>query len=169
MTRPCHLRAVCRTTVPCMTHPRMTRPLTHPCSDVWDAEWDRVGEHGGGGSELPVRQLRHHLGAFFARFSAPPHPTRAVGRVLLGAQAYLMLIGACDPVLCPIRGFSSSTRSSKPSRTRTPACSQFETSCFIPGLCAADPGDPPRPRFHRQARSAAAPGRQKLLYKGGSN
>ena len=34
-----------------------------------------------------------------------PHPTRAVGRVLLGAQAYLVLIGACNPMICPIWGF----------------------------------------------------------------
>ena len=52
-----------------------------------------------------VRQLRHHFGPFSAHFSAPTHPTRAVGRVLLGAQAYLVLIGACNPVLCPIWGF----------------------------------------------------------------
>ena len=47
----------------------------------------------------PVRQLRHHFGPFFAHFSAPTHPTRAVGRVLLGAQAYLVPIGACNPML----------------------------------------------------------------------
>ena len=41
------------------------------------------------------------FGPFFARFSAPPHPARAVGRVLLGAPAYLMLIGACVFYLVP--------------------------------------------------------------------
>ena len=50
-------------------------------------------------------ELRHHFGPFFAHFSAQPHPTRTVGRVLLGVQAYLMLIGACNPMLCPIWGF----------------------------------------------------------------
>ena len=29
-----------------------------------------------------VRQLRHHFGPFLARFSAPPHPTRAVGSLV---------------------------------------------------------------------------------------
>ena len=28
--------------------------------------------------EAKVRQLRHHFGPFFARFSASPYPTRAV-------------------------------------------------------------------------------------------
>ena len=34
-----------------------------------------------------------------------PTPQHVVGRVLLGAQAYPMLIGACNPMLCPIWGF----------------------------------------------------------------
>ena len=53
----------------------------------------------GSDSRVRLRQLRHHFGPVYAHFSAPPHPTRAVGRVLLGAHAYLMLIGACNPML----------------------------------------------------------------------
>ena len=51
------------------------------------------------------RQLRHHFGPFFSTFLSPTPPHTPVGRVLLGAQAYLMLIGACNPMLCPIWGF----------------------------------------------------------------
>ena len=58
----------------------------------------------------PVQCLRHHFRPFPARFSASPHPTRAVGRALLGAQAYPMLIGACNPMLCPIWGYRSRCR-----------------------------------------------------------
>ena len=47
------------------------------------------------------------LDHFFAHVSAPPQPTRAVGRVLLGAQADLMPIGACNPMVYPIWGFRS--------------------------------------------------------------
>ena len=67
------------------------------CSGGWD--WAPYGNF----------ELRHHFGPFLAHFSAQPHPTRTVGRVLLGAQAYLMLIGACNPMLCPIWGFRYST------------------------------------------------------------
>ena len=52
-----------------------------------------------------VRQLRHHFWTIFRAFLSSAPPPRTVGRVLLGAQAYLMLIGACNPMLCPIRGF----------------------------------------------------------------
>ena len=38
-------------------------------------------------------------------FKLHPHPTRAVGRVLLGAQSYRVLVGACNPMLCQIWGF----------------------------------------------------------------
>ena len=48
------------------------------------------------------------FGPFSAHFSAQPHPPRTVGRVLLGAQAFPMLIGACHPMLCPIWGYDSS-------------------------------------------------------------
>ena len=46
-----------------------------------------------------VRQLRHHLKPFFARFSALPHPARAVCCVLLGAYADRVVIGAWNPML----------------------------------------------------------------------
>jgi len=48
---------------------------------------------------MSVRQLRHRFGPRFAHFSAPPHPTHAVSRVLLGAQSYLTPIGAWNPML----------------------------------------------------------------------
>ena len=53
------------------------------------------------------------LRPFFPRafLSSTPTPARAVSRVLLGAQAYLMPTGACDPVVCPIRGFRISAAS----------------------------------------------------------
>ena len=39
------------------------------------------------------------LGPLFARFSAPPHPARAVCCALLGARADRVLIGGCNPML----------------------------------------------------------------------
>ena len=41
----------------------------------------------------------------FQHLLAPPHPARAVCRVLLGAQTYHMPIGARNPMFCPIWGF----------------------------------------------------------------
>ena len=52
-----------------------------------------------------VRQLRHHFGPFPTLFQARWHPRRAVCCALLGAHAYRMLIGACNPMLCPIHVF----------------------------------------------------------------
>ena len=46
-----------------------------------------------------VRQLRHPFGPFLARFSASPHPARAVCCVLLGAHTDRAVIGAWDPML----------------------------------------------------------------------
>ena len=52
-----------------------------------------------------VRQLRHHFGPNFARFSAPHHPTRAVYHALRRAHTDRELIGAWNPMLCPIWDF----------------------------------------------------------------
>ena len=46
-----------------------------------------------------VRQLQHHFCPFFARFSAPTYPARAVYSALLGTHAHLGLIGAWNPML----------------------------------------------------------------------
>ena len=40
------------------------------------------------GGDLLYNDVDIIFGPFSARFPAPPHPTRAVGRVLLGAQSY---------------------------------------------------------------------------------
>ena len=48
---------------------------------------------------IQVRQLRHHFGPFSVQFSAPRHLSRAVWRVLLGAHANRVLIGAWNPML----------------------------------------------------------------------
>ena len=45
------------------------------------------------------------FGPFYARFSAPPHPARAVCCALLGANADRVLIGGLNPMLWPIWGF----------------------------------------------------------------
>ena len=52
-----------------------------------------------------VRQLRHRFGPLPTHFSALCHPARAVCRVLIGDHGRLVLIGACDPTVCPICGF----------------------------------------------------------------
>ena len=52
-----------------------------------------------------VRQLRHYFGPSFTHSAALYHPARAVGCVLPRAQAYRMLIGAYDPMVCPNWGF----------------------------------------------------------------
>ena len=54
-----------------------------------------------------VRQLRHHFGLFLAHFSDLCYPTHAVQYALLSVRAHSMLIGACDPMLCPISAFRS--------------------------------------------------------------
>ena len=48
--------------------------------------------------------LTHHFD-LLAHFSALPHLTRAVCCALLGAYADWVLIGAWNPMLCPIWGF----------------------------------------------------------------
>ena len=58
---------------------------------------------------LEVRQLRHCFGPGLTRvwhavlnlFSALHHPTRAVRYALRRGCAYRMLIGACNPTVCP--------------------------------------------------------------------
>ena len=70
-----------------------------------DALCPADGGGNGSAASLEVRQLRHHFWTIFRAFLSSTHPTRAVGRVLLGAQAYLVLIGACNPMICPIWGF----------------------------------------------------------------
>ena len=42
------------------------------------------------------KNIFHRFSRFF---SALCHPTRAVGRALLGGHAYRLLIGACNPML----------------------------------------------------------------------
>ena len=55
-----------------------------------------------------VRQLRPYFEPFqpyfgpFLTVSLSSHPTRAVWYSLIGAQAYRMLIGACNPILYPM-------------------------------------------------------------------
>ena len=49
-----------------------------------------------------VRSLRHHLEPFPSCFTALCHPAPAVGCALLSDNAYSVLIGACDPMSCPI-------------------------------------------------------------------
>ena len=49
------------------------------------------------------------LDHFFARFSASPHPARDVHCVLLCAHADQVVIGAWNPMLCPIWGFRQHT------------------------------------------------------------
>ena len=46
-----------------------------------------------------VQGLRHIFGPYPTSISAQHHPSRAVGRTLLGGRADEMLIGACDPML----------------------------------------------------------------------
>ena len=69
------------------------------------------------GSDYLVRQLRHHFGPFLARFSAPPHPTRAVGYALLGAHADRVLIGAWNPMVVTNLGLQAH-RGARPRRVR---------------------------------------------------
>ena len=47
--------------------------------------------------DVAMRQLRHRFGTRFHALLGSVPPRRAV--------RYLMLIGACDPLLCPIWGF----------------------------------------------------------------
>ena len=55
-----------------------------------------------------VRQLRHHFGLHLAHFLiALCHHPRAVCYALIGAHAHRMLVGACNPMLCPIHVFRS--------------------------------------------------------------
>ena len=49
-----------------------------------------------------VRQLRHYVGPRLASFSATHYSTHAVCDALLSAHACRTLIGACNPMLCPI-------------------------------------------------------------------
>ena len=65
-----------------------------------------------------VRQLRHHFGPFLARFSAPPHPTRAVGYALLGAHADRVPIGAWNPTVVTNLGGFRHTVGARPRRVR---------------------------------------------------
>ena len=51
--------------------------------------------------------FHHFFGPILARFSAPPQTTRDVWYGLLGADADRVLIGAWDPMLCPISGFQA--------------------------------------------------------------
>ena len=51
-----------------------------------------------------VRQLRHHLSPFPTQFQAISTLHAPACRGLLGAHAYRVLIGACNPMLCPYLG-----------------------------------------------------------------
>ena len=72
-----------------------------------------------------VRQLRHHFGPGFTDFSSTPPHTRHVICALLSTHVHRMLIGACNPVACPIRVFrypvlSSRSRAAWRTSTSTP-------------------------------------------------
>ena len=64
-----------------------------------------------------VHGLRRHLGPHLPHSSAAGHSTRGVRRAPIGGHADGMLIGACDPMLYPIRVFRP--RSSSPTTIST--------------------------------------------------
>ena len=71
---------------------------------------------------INVRQLRHHIGSFLAH---PPHA------MLFSAHSDWMLIGACNPMLCPIHVLRRAR--SRPSR---PPPTRYRTMpCPCPVLC----------------------------------
>ena len=57
----------------------------------------------------PVRQLRHHFGPVDLLSSALYHPARAAWCDLVGDRGPRMLIGACNPMLCPNWGSRHAT------------------------------------------------------------
>ena len=77
--------------------------------NAWACSWPTLSQQRSGAG---VRQLRHHFGPIFAQFSAPHHLTRAVCHALLCVHADLVLIGAWNPMLCPIWGFRTVSASS---------------------------------------------------------
>ena len=73
-----------------------------------------------------VRQLRHDFWPFVAHFSAPPHPTHAVCCGVLSEHVVRVLLGAWNPILCPIRGFRpTSGRGSGAASSGTPTLTLF--------------------------------------------
>ena len=84
------------------------RTTFHNGMDLWrnkTAAWDVSGKHTTGFYMAEARQLRHHFGPVDHLSSALYHPARAAWCDLVGNRGPRMLIGACNPMLCPNWGF----------------------------------------------------------------